>query len=148
MLCACHRAGHEGHAAASLESIADCNVRRSYAIDLSTDREPWRLECAPIVRAIVDDIRNGRSAPEISSAFHNTLAEAIATVVGRIREKTSIRRVALTGGVFQNTLLLERTFDALVRDRFELLLSKSVPCNDGGLSLGQAWIASRSVVCA
>src|SRR5207253_423653 len=84
------------------------------AIDLSTDCEPWRLECAPMVRGIVDDIRNGRSAPEISSAFHNTLAKAIAIVVGRIRKKTSIRRVALTGGVFQNTLLLARTFDALV----------------------------------
>ncbi len=77
----------------------------------------------------------------IAARFHNGLAAAVVEVCDRLRESTGIGAVALSGGVFQNALLLLRVTTMLHRRGFRTLLHSQVPANDGGISLGQAAVA-------
>jgi hydrogenase maturation protein HypF len=77
----------------------------------------------------------------IAHRFHNTLAQIIAEMCRQIASDTGLDRVALSGGCFQNRLLLSKTVHALREGGFEVLTHQEVPCNDGGVSLGQATIA-------
>jgi len=86
-----------------------------------------------------DDIDQGR----IAIGFHNAVAEMICEMCDRIRSETGLRAVALSGGVFANMLLLKRTVSMLQDSGFEVYWNRQVPSNDGGISLGQAWIAQQ-----
>ena len=94
-----------------------------------------------LVRAVVQDVAEGRAAPYISAAFHRTMAEIIAEMCQDLREATGLSTAALSGGCFQNRQLLRLAVQALQARGFQVLLHRQVPCNDGGLSLGQAVIA-------
>jgi hydrogenase maturation protein HypF len=88
----------------------------------------------------------GRAVPEIAAAFHMTLAAQFVEAVRRISNTTGLQIVALSGGVFQNRLLLHLMRDMLRRSGFEVLSHRQVPANDGGLSLGQAVVALHQLV--
>jgi hydrogenase maturation protein HypF len=91
-------------------------------------------------RSVVDAVAADRSPVGVRSArFHNTVAAAVAETVGRMRRETGLRRVCLSGGVFQNQFLLRRTVGLL--SGFEVFLHAAVPANDGGIALGQAAVA-------
>lgn len=100
------------------------------------------IDPAPTIIGIVDDIANGTVAPEIAAKFHMTVADMIKETCVRIRGASGVSAVALSGGVFQNMLLMESSVALLEENGFEILVHREVPCNDGGLSLGQAVIAS------
>ena len=136
-------AGFEGQAAMELEALASGDTRRRYRFDLDTASDVWKVDAAPVIRKIARDVADGRSREEISAAFHQAVATMIAAVAARIARRTGIRRVALTGGVFQNALLARRAAFALSSADLEVLQHRRVPCNDGGLSLGQALLAMR-----
>jgi len=137
----CHSARFEGQAAMMLESVSDVSARRRYAIAIGRGA-PWTTDVIPMMRAIDDDVRAGVRAAEIGGAFHRALADLILTGCVRIREETGIGTVALSGGVFMNALLLSLADESLRNARFRVLLHREVPCNDGGVSLGQASIAA------
>lgn len=100
------------------------------------------IQAGDLVRAVVEDLRE-RTGPEtVSARFHNGLADATAAGCARLRARTGIGTVALSGGVFQNRLLLDRLVRALRRDGFRVLTHRRVPPNDGGISLGQAAVAA------
>ena len=82
---------------------------------------------------------------EIASAFHATLTAAFAAMSIKMRKLTGINRVALSGGCFQNRLLLEGTVTELKKKDFEVYYHSQVPANDGGVSLGQAVIAGSMI---
>jgi len=102
-----------------------------------------RVETPEIVRGVVEDILAGTRAEQIGSRFHATLANVIVRTCGRLRERSGLERVALSGGVFQNIRLLRLTVDGLRRSGFHVYTHHQVPPNDGGLALGQAAIAAR-----
>lgn len=87
-----------------------------------------------MIHAIIADIRQGTPVGLISGTFHNTLAEMIVAVARRVGEQ----RVVLSGGVFQNCLLLEQTVTRLTIAGFHPYWHQRVPPNDGGIALGQA----------
>lgn len=128
---------YEAQAAIELEAIADHGERGAYAFELDGER----VQATAAIRAIVSDLRLGVPVPVISARFHNGLAEVILRVCARIREQQGIQSVALSGGVWQNMLLLERTVEKLRGVGFNVYLHQQVPSNDGGVSLGQAMIA-------
>ena len=99
------------------------------------------LELRPLFEAILDDLKRGRSVAEIGWEFHRSVAAMVALTCGEIARETGLRTVALSGGCFQNRLLLRLTVEALAKDGYHVLTHHQVPCNDGGLSLGQAVIA-------
>ncbi|MBZ4016815.1 carbamoyltransferase HypF [Streptomyces purpurogeneiscleroticus] len=136
---------YEGQAAIELERCADPAVRDGYPVRLDCPvrgDDAYRVHGADLVRAAADDVRAGTPPATVAARFHNGVARLIADVCGRLRETTALTTVALSGGVFQNGLLLDRTVPALERAGFRVLTHRRVPCNDGGISLGQAAVAA------
>jgi len=136
------RASFEGQTASELEWAAGERTggrRYDFAIEASAaDKGVLVVDWRPALVALLADVRAGVATGEVSRALHNGLAAAIVDVAVRVGE----RRVALTGGCFQNARLTEATVDALSLAGFEPLWHHRIPPNDGGLALGQAiWAA-------
>jgi hydrogenase maturation protein HypF len=135
------RINYEGQAAVELEQLADVHERGWYTSAIEYD-SPCRLMGTDLVRAVADDLAAGIPADVISARFHNGVAAAIAAVCVRLRERYGLSTVAMSGGVFQNTLLLGETLRRLEATGFDVLLHSRVPCNDGGISFGQAAVVA------
>jgi len=135
------RTTYEGQAAIELESIAAGPTSRSYPVHLRPEADTWFLEAHNLIAAVSEDLLSGRPAPEISATFHRTMAEIITTTCAKIRESNGVTTVALSGGTFQNMLLLTQTTDLLEEKHFMVHKHRRIPANDGGLALGQAILA-------
>jgi hydrogenase maturation protein HypF len=135
---------YEGQAAIELEQLADPAERGGYRAAVGADGHdgPLRIAGAGLIRAAADDLAAGVAPPVISARFHNGVAAAIVAASAALAQRHGLRTVALSGGVFQN-LLLTRSVVGLLEERgLEVLTHSRVPCNDGGISLGQAVIAA------
>src|SRR5918995_6378676 len=132
---------YEGQAAIELELIAEAPTNRAYPISLRPEAGAWIVETSEVVAAVVEDLIAGRPVPEISATFHHTIALIVAMVCERIRESEGVSTVALSGGTFQNMLLLTQTTGLLEEKEFVVHRHQRVPTNDGGLALGQAILA-------
>ncbi|HEQ60467.1 MAG TPA: carbamoyltransferase HypF [Firmicutes bacterium] len=135
---------YEGEAAIYLEALS----RRASDLDksypFSIIHRNGHLQVAPeeVFQRVLRDLKAGVSRSEIGYRFHRGLAETIVAVAGRLREEHRLSRVALSGGVFQNTLLSDLTVSLLEEAAFQVLTHSQVPTNDGGIALGQAaWAA-------
>ncbi|MEK7846490.1 MAG: Sua5/YciO/YrdC/YwlC family protein [Nitrospinota bacterium] len=132
----------EGEAAIKLEMMADKSVKDFYDFQPSAfSLQPLIIDTRILIKGIVNDILNGVDSTVISAKFHNTLAEIIYKMCQKIKADTGIDRVVLSGGCFQNILLLDRTLNKL-NTEFKTFIHKNIPTNDGGISLGQAVIAA------
>ena len=126
---------YEGQAAIELEAVAAPGLTEAYAYSIDNDTIDFR----ETIRAIARD-PNPR---EVRSArFHNTVSAAIAKTCQQMREQDRLTDVCLSGGTFQNAYLLSHTAQLLRATGFRVFMHSAVPPNDGGLSLGQAVIAS------
>jgi hydrogenase maturation protein HypF len=139
----CNEVVYEGQAAIELEMLAEPGDR-VYPFAIGAGK-PGLLDVAPLIRAIVEDIRQGVTIPQIAGRFHRSVAELLAATCLRAREETGLTVAALSGGVFQNRLLLEQLVARLEELRFHVYLNRRVPPNDGGLSLGQAAVAAARI---
>lgn len=97
---------------------------------------------AELVRAVADDLRAGVPRDVVAARFHNAVARVVADGCALIRTACGLSTVALSGGVFQNLLLLGRAVTLLEERGFTVLTHHRVPPNDGGVSLGQAAVAA------
>ena len=134
-------ANYEAQAAIELETLADQDETGVYPIAI----EGKFLDSTPMFAALVSDLRAGIPQPILSARFHNAIAQLMHQICLKIRAKTSINEVALSGGVWQNMSLLKKTHHLLAADAFKVYLHHQVPANDGGISLGQAVIASAKL---
>jgi hydrogenase maturation protein HypF len=132
---------YEGQAAIELEQLADPEETGAYPARIDPGQGPFQACGADLLRAIVDDLTDGVPAPVIAARFHHGIAALIEAGCLLLRERTGLGTVALSGGVFQNTLLVHGTVARLEARGFTVLVHSRVPCNDGGISLGQAVIA-------
>lgn len=130
---------YEGQAAIELEMIVQPEIDDFYPFSIQGEI----IDTAPVIRAVVADVLGGAPAGVIASRFHNGIALMIQSVCGQLRERESLNTVALSGGVFQNVTLLGKTMELLNQDGFNVITHHMVPPNDGGISLGQAVIASK-----
>ncbi len=136
------RSAFEGQAAMGLEALAGNHAGRDYFFDLDTTSYPWTIDPAPLVRAVATDVLSGVNTSAIAAGFHDAVARMIAHVAARLAERVGARHLALTGGVFQNARLTDAAAAALSAAGLTVLVHRLVPCNDGGLSLGQAVAAA------
>jgi len=141
----CYRIEYEAQAAIELEGIADKACKDEYKFDILDGNNSLIINTKRIILAIVRDKVNNKPVSVISAKFHNTLAEIIRATCQKIRKKTKVNTVALSGGVFQNKLLLNKTCEKLKSSDFKILLHKHVPTNDAGISLGQTVIAMKGL---
>jgi hydrogenase maturation protein HypF len=139
---------YEGQAAVELEMAAydDCDRvgNKGYPYSILEQDGVNVIQLKELLSAIIEDLYQGVSKATISARFHNTIARMICEMCQLIAKKTGINQVALSGGVFQNRLLLRKAIPLLESAGFSALTHKQVPCNDGGISLGQAAIANFS----
>ncbi len=150
---------YEAQAAIELEMIADDEISQPYSaavaemiegvlkIGSKTDAgkaSAQVLDPTPLIRSIVSELRAREPASAIAARFHNSLAQLICDVCILLDQQQGLKRVALSGGVFQNVYLLKRTVERLRPAGFEVYTHRLVPPNDGGIALGQAMIAHFS----
>ena len=102
----------------------------------------WAIDWRPMLEALLADLRARVPAARMSARFHAGLAQAVACAVSQVAAQTGLRTVALSGGCFQNRLLLAETRRALQAEGLEVLVHRQVPANDGGVALGQAAVAT------
>ncbi len=96
-------------------------------------------------KSVVERVVNGEDRNFLARSFHFTVIDAFVKVAKNIREINGLNKVVLSGGCFQNRILLENFFNLLKKEDFEVFYHLKVPCNDGGISLGQAVIAANKV---
>lgn len=137
-------ARYEAQAAIELEMLADEECIESYSFMLSGG-QPRVLKTGVLLRAIVSDLQNGVPPSMIGAKFHNAVANLVAQTCDEIRSTHGLDRVALGGGVFQNSYLLTRTLARLRQLDFQVLVPTKLPPNDGGISFGQALIGNARI---
>jgi hydrogenase maturation protein HypF len=132
---------YEAQAAIELEALADPHESGAYPFEI----RDGVIDPRPMIRALVSDVRAGAPVGRIAARFHNGLALLTYRACRSLREQSGIADVALSGGVWQNVTLLQKTAGVLQKDRFTVYVHRQAPPNDGGLALGQAAIAAQRV---
>jgi hydrogenase maturation protein HypF len=136
------RVNYEGQAAAELEDACDpAPPGGAYPLPL-VDEGVLMLDARETVRAVLADVDAGAGPAAISARFHAAVAGATASACALLAERASLDAVALSGGVFQNRTLLDRTRSLLGARGLRVLVPELLPPNDGGISYGQAAVAA------
>ena len=143
----CHEISYEAQAAIELESLAaeagGPDDVPAYPYDIVDEDGALIVDTARSVLAVADAVMNDDPRGLVASQFHETVVAFCREVCGRLAKANDIGTVALSGGVFQNRYLLRRLTEVLTRDGLTVIVNREVPTNDGGVSLGQAVIASE-----
>ena len=136
----CDKNTFEGEAAIAIESMVLEGIDEYYPVDISF-RDPIEIDFSHAILKIIDEMEKRTDKRVIATKFHNTVASAIIVVVLKLSLVNNITKVVLSGGVFQNMYLLGKVMDNLRGEGLSVHVNEVVPCNDAGISLGQAYIA-------
>ncbi len=138
---------YAAQAAIEMEMLAPDDVTgfKPYPFTIAEDEKPAVIKLKELISAVVNDVQNGVKPDVVSARFHRTMAEIILEMCRLISKKSGLKTVALSGGVFQNRLLFNLAIDSLENEGFQVLSHRVVPCNDGGISLGQAVVANCQI---
>ncbi len=136
---------YEGQPAIELESRAERGERGKYHFEISRENGIFIIHPELMVKGVMEDLLRKLKKPEIAAKFHNTIVQMTHDVCLKLRKEYDLNTVCLSGGVFQNMLLLDRTFRLLTKSKFEVYTHHQVPPNDGGICLGQAVIANQRI---
>ena len=139
------RINYEGQAAVELEMLSQDEREKFYPFKITEGGENFIVDTLPLVEAVVEERRKKIKRELIAGRFHWTLSKIILKVCQLIREKHRLNQVVLSGGVFQNSLLLKQVLYLLRSSGFRVILPGFIPPNDGGISLGQAVIAYHQI---
>jgi hydrogenase maturation protein HypF len=139
-----HVSTFEAEAAMRLEALAASagDLSTIGHIDIGVDGDPAVLDTVQLVRALFLERQQGGSPAMLAAIFHESLARGIASACVQLSAKHDVDRIALSGGVFQNALLLSRVARLLRESGLFVYTNQQVPANDGGISLGQALVAA------
>jgi hydrogenase maturation protein HypF len=140
----CDRNTFEGEAAMALESLLLEDLNDDYPVDIRFS-DPMTIDFSMAFLRILGDIVKKEDRRIIASRFHNTVASAIIGVACKLSAVSNIGKVVLSGGVFQNSYLLHRVQKGLGEAGLNVYVNELVPCNDAGISLGQAYILRERI---
>lgn len=135
---------YEGQAACELEALAATRFSGnsgSYPVAIAPSA-PHTLQWGPLWNALLDDLAHGVDRAVIAARFHRGVISGLTATARALAESRGVRTIVLSGGVFQNRLLLEGVCAGLTQSDVKVLVPRSVPANDGGIALGQALIAA------
>ncbi len=146
LLCIRHEITHESQAAMELEALADESLKGEgydfHLIEKNTNEAPLEIDLLPCIRQMVEDLQQETPLAAISAKFHDTLIESFTAAAERVSQKTGVKKAVLSGGVFNNDLILSRMMTHLEKHGFTVYTHTQVPLGDGGISLGQAVVAA------
>lgn len=134
----CPESSYHAEAPMRLEAVADINEKSTYPFNSN-----GVICLKPVFEEIISDLENHIELSTISGKFHNTVVEIILKTVQQISSTAKLKKVALSGGTFQNRIILEKTEIALQQNGFTVYSQSAVPSNDGGIALGQLAIAAK-----
>ena len=139
-----YRAKFEAELAIELEKKASAwrPPVQAYDFKITKGKGGYTLSPLPMFKQIVSGLKQGQPQANLAYGFHLTVAQMLKKVCLILRQASRINKVALSGGVFQNKLLLNLSLGLLYKEGFQVLTHKDLSCNDSGVSLGQAVIAS------
>jgi hydrogenase maturation protein HypF len=130
------RVNYEAQAAIEFEAAIDIDETGIYPFDIKNGL----ISSKQVISLLVQDFHNGKSIPTMSARFHNGIVEMVRSVCATIKHEAGLREIVLSGGVWQNIILLERAVTKLTSDGFRVYIHRKVPTNDGGVALGQALV--------
>ncbi len=133
------RINYEAQAAIELETRVDMDEESAYAFALRESQ----IDPLPVIQAIVADLRAGVAQGQIAARFHLAVAQMVDRVCRLLQKQEGISDIVLSGGVWQNQVLLSRTMNLLGQSDLRVYLHRQVPTNDGGIALGQAAVAAH-----
>ncbi len=137
-----HTVSYEGQAAMELEAMANVPYETHYPFLLRYEDGRTLLDLRPLIQVLVQERIYGIDPHIITSRFHVSLVKALTATAGDIRERTGIEKAVLSGGCFQNRILLKGVLHALEKEGFAVYTHRHLPPNDGCIALGQAVIAA------
>lgn len=146
------RINYEAQASIEFEALCDRYESSSYPIKLIFDppgsdaKNMLKIDIKEIISSIKMDLDRGIGKPIIVAKFHNTVSNMVSDVCCLLRDRCACNTVVLSGGVWQNLTLLNKTIPILDKKGFTVLTHSTVPANDGGISLGQLAVATASIV--
>jgi len=128
----------EAEAALKLEACLNESITDCYSFGLGPS-----IRTLDIIQGVLQDFQLKKPIPEIAAKFHNTISRIIAETSIAIRQEYGLETVVLSGGSFQNAYLFKQTNNLLQKNRFKVFWNRKIPCNDGGIALGQLAIAAQ-----
>jgi hydrogenase maturation protein HypF len=142
----CRRVTYEGQAAMLLEGAVRRGGKRApYDFTIRDGGERLTVDWTETIAAVVSDVLNETPAAAVAERFHDTVAAMILSAAGSVAEAIGADHVLLSGGVFQNVLLVRRLLSGFRKRKLKAVIHREVPPNDGGISLGQAYYAAHMV---
>jgi hydrogenase maturation protein HypF len=135
------RVNYEAQAAIEFEAAIDREETGNYPFDINNGFISYKQA----ISLLVQDFNNGKSIPTISARFHNGIVEMVRSICKTIQREAGLREVVLSGGVWQNIILLERVVTKLTSDGFRVYFHQIVPPNDGGVALGQVLVSGSQL---
>jgi hydrogenase maturation protein HypF len=136
----CDCSTFEGEAAMALEALTVEGIDDEYPVGSAFENGAMVIDFAPTFFGIIGDMHRSTPLELIATRFHNTVASVIRSQVNHISESSGINNIALSGGTFQNRYLVKRVRNTLSREGYTIMMNRNVPCNDGCISLGQAYL--------
>jgi hydrogenase maturation protein HypF len=133
---------YEGQPAIELEQQIDAGCSSSYGFNTVSMDDVMFIMYEHVIDQVLRDVRKQKKTGEIAAKFHNGLIHILHNVCCAVADKTGLNRIVLSGGCFMNMYLLKHLYKRLVSSGFKVYIHNRVPCNDGGISLGQAVIAN------
>ncbi|MGC2061845.1 MAG: carbamoyltransferase HypF [Thermodesulfovibrionales bacterium] len=140
----CDRNTFEGETAIALEALVLSRNDETYPVDIGF-RDLIEIDFCMTFLAIIADLERNADRRLIATKFHNTVAAAILNVAVKISSVSNIHKAVLSGGVFQNSYLLGKVLEGLAAEKIVAYTNEQVPCNDAGISLGQAYIIRERI---
>lgn len=140
----CAYASHEAEGPIKLEAMCDKNVKGSYKFNTVKSEGIYIIDTTSLFREMAKDLRRNKKASAIATKFHNSMVKIITQTVRNLSKETGIKKVALSGGVFQNKYLKENVMKGLLRAGFKVYVNKSIPVNDLNIAIGQYYVSSGS----
>lgn len=142
-----HLSTFEGEAAINLEMSSSLKTNESYKIKIDINKETKEgnlieIDDFFIFNQIIIDLLNNIKIPVIAAKFHNTISKIVLDISLFLKNKYNISTILLSGGVFQNNILINKIYKTLEEKKFDVFTNFKVPVNDGGISLGQAYLAA------
>jgi len=138
-----NQVSYEAQAAIELEMAMGEDKPDSYRFQLLQESGTGIISTRPMFESLVEDVLRGTPVSGISRKFHNGLVNIFVEIARTLRDHTSLNRVCLSGGTFNNLYLTKNLLAALAAEEFEVFTQNEVPAGDGGLSLGQALVAAH-----
>jgi hydrogenase maturation protein HypF len=136
----CDKNTFEGEAAMTLESVTCDGIDEEYPVEFMQEKGYTRVNFSGALIAMINDVSQAAGTEIIATKFHNTVCSVVLSMTRSLSRRHKVTKIVLSGGTFQNLYLLNRTVRLLLADGMQVFINRKAPCNDGGISLGQAYL--------